>query len=228
MGEDATYDMQDNSAVLWNGNSRNSRRKKTQERRRNRHTDSNQYHYYTGNEHDDCGHSLTYSSSSCASGASIDSSIGDGLRLVEIENIDIANPATLSALLKKGESRDHRRVSSSSRRVNQFSSSNNSTDGSHSSTHTPPSNHSINTPRGKKMPISNESPRDVRSLRSHSPSARSDTSGTSSGNSTPTSPPPRSRSSVDSVQGRASIQKEVWYSKSWMCGFTDAFHFGSP
>lgn len=117
MGEEATYDMQDNSAVLLSGNSKASRRKKAQERRRNRNADNNQYHYYA--EREDCGHSLTYSSSSCASGASMDSSIGDGLRLVEIENIDVADPMALSALLKKGEALEHHRVSSSSRRGNQ-------------------------------------------------------------------------------------------------------------
>jgi len=161
----------------------------------------------------------------------MDSSIGDGLRLVEIENIDVADPAALSALLKKGEVLEHHRVSTSSRRANQSSSKNNETSEisrsqqSYSST---TNNTYMQTPRGKKPSMSNESPRDIRQLRSYSPSARSDTSGNSSGNSTPTSPPPRSRSSLDPAQAPTTMQKEVWYSKAWMCGFTDAFHFGSP
>jgi len=240
-------------AAAYTGHPRKSRRNKTQERQRNRQLQSDQYHYVE-EEHrnggksrtttialedpNDGAGSLSYSASSC------DSSSGHTL---DIENLDIVDP-TVKALLRENEVKGgghivHEKIVSdrpSHSTIYSGQPSDSSVpDGDGSST-----NHSRSgEPRERRMndtgrlsplkhisqKLMNDSPRDIRKLRAHSPSTRSDTSVNSSGNSTPTSPPPRSKASLENRRrsNETSIQKELWYSKSWMCGFTDALNFSS-
>lgn len=205
--------------------------------------------------------SLSYSASSC------DSSSGD-CHSLEIENIDIVDPSLKTLFVKdevKGGLHRHimneKNMSSRDSRSTMHPGRSSAKFGSEDETPTRPTRSLVVESQERKLnndnnnylgssrqqtplkklsqKLMNDSPRDIRHLRTHSPSTRSDSSINSSGNSTPTSPPPRSKKNPleennrrrrqrrSSSSHETSIQKELWYSKSWMCGFTDALNFSS-
>lgn len=252
MADNPTYAMVEDAASHI-GHPRKSRRSKAQERQRNRFLQTDQYHY-VGEEHrnggkpralavsledqNDGAGSLSYSASSC------DSSSGD-CRSLEIDNIDIVDPS-LKALFMKDEVKGglQRHIMNEKTMLDRHSritilpgrsSARFGSDGGSPNSYTSSGERRMND-SGRQTPLKqlsqklmNDSPRDIRKLRAHSPSTRSDSSVNSSGNSTPTSPPPRSKNSLENRRRThvTSIQKELWYSKSWMCGFTDALNFSS-